>query len=296
MELEEEEEPKNPVVNPNEVTYKPAQKTAHCNQRQAEMIADIIKKGKRHFGSAAASLTHLQDPDRKGELPEGWKPEVLDVAIKGEKSTSEFIEKWMADKPAAVLVDSLHIPGAGREEVNEDTGLLEGGDTDHILIIGDYLIVIDSKAWKKKSRYTVQDSHTVLRNGKEFPGGNVKIDDALHMWFDYIDDDDLEIFGAIFIDNDDEQDPKTKEWSTSVFRNRNWWQNYWFLVEQSRMKSWLDERYREIAGYDEDSGEYEDLDSIKVINPNLIAQVASTCQRPYSWSDAKGIDMKSLIG
>ena len=106
MELEEEEEPKNPVVDPNEVTYKPAQKTAHASQRQAEMIADIIKKGKRHFGSAAASLTHLQDPDRKGELPEGWKPEVLDVAIKGEKSTSEFIEKWMADKPAAVLVDS----------------------------------------------------------------------------------------------------------------------------------------------------------------------------------------------
>lgn len=294
--MDEEKEPDNPIVTPDEITYEPVRKTKNTSLKQTQMIEDIIRKGKRHFGSSAASLSHMQDPDRKGELPEGWKPEVVDVAIKGEKDTTEFIMKWMKDKPAAVLLDSLHIPGAGKETIDEETGLIEGGDTDHILVIGDYLIVIDSKAWKKKSRYTVQDSHTVLRNGKEFPGGNVKIDDSLHMWLDYIDGDDFEIFGAIFIDNDDEQDPKTKEWSTSVFRNRNWWQNYWFLVEQSRMKSWLDERYREIAGYDEDSGEYDDLDAIKRINPNLIAQIAVTCQRPYSWSDAKGIDMNALLG
>lgn len=294
--MDEEKEPDNPIVTPDEITYEPVRKTKNASLKQTQMIEDIIRKGKRHFGSSAASLSHMQDPDRKGELPEGWKPEVVDVAIKGEKDTTEFITKWMKDKPAAVLLDSLHIPGAGKETIDEETGLIEGGDTDHILVIGDYLIVIDSKAWKKKSRYTVQDSHTVLRNGKEFPGGNVKIDDSLHMWLDYIDGDDFEIFGAIFIDNDDEQDPKTKEWSTSVFRNRNWWQNYWFLVEQSRMKSWLDERYREIAGYDEDSGEYDDLDAIKRINPNLIAQIAVTCQRPYSWSDAKGIDMNALLG
>lgn len=291
--VEEQNKPM-PVVSKQELVFKTPHDTRNSTARQARMIQDIMRKGKRHFGVSAASLTHMQDPARKGELPEGWDPKVLDVAIKGERDTTKFLKNWMADKPAVVLIDSMHIPGAGKEEIDEETGLMEGGDTDHILIIGEKVIVIDTKAWKKKAEYTVHDNHTVLRNKKEFPGGNVKIDDALHMWFDFLDDDDVDMFGAIFIDNGDEEDPKTHEWSTRVFRNANWYQNFWFLVEQSRMGAWLDEQYREIAGWDDDTGTYRDMASIRTVNPNLIAQVVGTCMKPYTWAEANGINLQAL--
>lgn len=291
----DEDSIKNPVIDKSDIVFKPVHKTKNVSLRQTKKIDGIMKKGMRHFGSPGATLTYMKDPDRKDALPEGWKPEVLDIALKGEQDTTKFILNWMKDKPGVVLIDSMHIPGAGKETVDEETGLIEGGDTDHILVIGNNVIVIDSKAWKKKARYTVEDNHTVLRNGKQFPGGNVKINDAIYMWFDYIDCDDCTLFGAIFIDNGDEPDPKTKEWSTSVFRDNKWWKNLWFLVEKSRMGSWLDERYRKIAGYDANTGEYTNLEAVKTIDPNIIAQIVHTCTEPYSWAKAKGIDLSALL-
>ena len=275
------------------IRIKPFRHCAHVNDKQGEIVRKALIAGKRHFGVSAASLTWMKSPQMKGKLPEGWKPEVLDVAVEAENRTTRRLLEWMKDKPAAVLIDSIHIPGHGEETVDEETGLVEGGDTDHILIIGSHVYIIDTKNWKKKGRYTVSDDGSVLRNGKSFPGGHVHSDAATKMWYDYLDSDDAEVVGVVFIDNEDEPDPKTKEWSTSIFRNTNWWKHYWFLLEESRWKQWFDQKYAEQAAYDQNTGKMESPEEIAFIDPSLIAQIAVTCVKPYNRRDGL-INMKAF--
>jgi len=269
------------TVSPSDVTIRPAKATNNNNLKQAQIIEKALREGKRHFGVSAASLSWMNGPDMKKNLPEDWDPKVLTTALDAERDTTAKILKWMKDKPGVVLLDSLHIPGHGEEKIDEETGLLEGGDTDHILVIGSHIIIIDTKCWKKKARYSVKDDHTVIRNGKEFPGGHVRINAAIHMWFDYVDSDEAEMTGAIMIENGDEKDKKTGEWSTSVFRGGSWWANLWFLLEPARTMQWLDERYAEWAGWDDSSNEAEDIDAVSFIDPSLITQLAVTCVRPF---------------
>jgi hypothetical protein len=290
---EKQEFPPVPAIDWRKVTIKPFRSCQHVNDRQGEIVREALVHGKRHFGAAAGSLTWMKSPQMKGKLPEGWRSEVVDVAMGAEKRTTRNLLEWMKNKPAAVLIDSVHIPGVGKEEVNEETGLIEGGDTDHILIIGSHVYVIDTKNWKKKAQYTVGDDGSVLRNGKPFPGGKVHINAATKMWYDYLDSDDAEVVGAIYIDNEDEPDPKTKEWTTSVFRNKNWWRNYWFLLEERRWRDWIDEKYAEQAGYDKTTGKADDPESVSFIDPSLIAQVAVTCVKPYDRRDGL-INMKAF--
>ena len=271
-----------PIVGRDDVRVLPYLECRHVTTRQGRIVEKSLREGKRHFGVSAASLTWMRSPRMRGSLPEGWKPEVVDVAIDAENRTTRTLLDWARDKPAVVVIDSMHIPGVGKEEVDPDTGLIEGGDTDHILVIGSNVYVIDTKCWKKRARYTVGDNGQILRNGKDFPGGNVRINNAVRMWFDYIDSDDAELLGAIDIDNGDEEDPKTHEWSTSVFRNANWWKYYWFLLEPKRFISWLDEKYADQCGWDKSKGRANNISRVTTINPSIIAQIAVTCIKPYN--------------
>lgn len=295
--VEDKEEEKGPQfsVRPQDVEIRNVKASRNTNLKQAEIIETALKEGKRHFGVSAASLTWMNGPRMKKNLPEDWDPKVLETALEGERRTTDFLLDWMKDKPACVLVDSVHIPGHGEEKIDEDTGLLEGGDTDHVLLIGSHVVIIDTKAWKKKARYNVKDDHTVLRNGKEFPGGHVRINAAIHMWFDYVDDDEAEMTGAIFIDNGDEKNKKTGEWTTSVFRNGPWWSNLWFLIEPSRMKEWLDERYEEWAGWDDESKTAENIEEVSFINTSMVTQIAVTCVKPFDPFDKFISNMKRAM-
>ena len=286
--------PATPAQDWRKITIKPFRQCNHVSPKQGEIVHKALVNGKRHFGVAGASLTWMNSPQMKGKIPEGWKPEVLDEAAAAEAHTTEMLMDWMKDKPAAVLIDSMHIPGVGEESViDEETGLVEGGDTDHILIIGSHVYVIDTKNWKKKAKYTVGDDGSVLRNGKSFPGGRVHSDAATKMWYDYLDSDDAEVVGAICIDNGDEPDPKTGEWATSVFRNAYWWKHYWFLIEPSRWVQWLDEKYSAQAGYDQSTGKSSSPEEIAFIDPALIAQIAVACVKPYNRRDGL-INMKAF--
>lgn len=234
-------------------------------QNQGRIIEKALRSGKRHFGSAGASLTWMNSPRMKKNLPEGWKPEVLDGALKAERDTSEKLLRWISDKPDAVLIDSMHIRGAGKEIVNEETGIIEEGDTDHILIIGNYILVIDTKNWKSKARYEVDEQGHIIRNKKSFPGGNVHMERALRMWLNYIDEPNSEISGAIYINNGDPDE-------TRVFRSREWYKHYYSLLEESRALDWLNDKYEnEIKP--KNNGH---------INTNLVAQIAVCCVKPYN--------------
>lgn len=240
---------------------------ASINERQAHIIQSTLEQGKRHYGMPAATLTHLKDPKMKGKLPEGWKPEVLETAIKAEQRTSDQLQHWMEEHPQAVLIDSLHIPGKEDDKneadvVDPDTGLVDEGDTDHILILGSNVWLIDTKAWKGKATYKVTPEGEVTRNNRSFPGGKVHMNQAGHMWLDYFTDPETEVLGFIYINN---EDPDTK-----VFRDRSWYKPFWSLCENGRFFEWLDKQYSKMeAG----TGDY--------INGTIVAEAVICATAPY---------------
>lgn len=247
------------------LTIRPFNKATGVSDGPGHTVQKALEEGRRHFGVAAASLTWMHSPELKNNLPEGWKPEVLDLALKAEQDTSKTLLDWMKDKPNVVLMDSLHIRGAGKEVVDPETGLVEAGDTDHIMVIGDYILIIDTKRWKEKARYTVGKDGGVERNGKPFPGGNVHIEKAVHMWFNYVDCQTAEATGLVYINNGDEE-------TTNVFRNDQWWKHYWFLLEPKRFKKWMDDKYAELVEKGKD----------KFIDSELVSQIAVCCVKPYN--------------
>lgn len=286
---EEDDKPKIPVIDPSEVkvTAFHADMIDNIPARNGRLVQKTLEQGRRHFGRPGASLTQLDDPKWQGKLPEGWKRDVLDKALEGEETTSAMILDWMKDKPGIVLIDSVHIRGAGKEEVDPDTGLIEAGDTDHIIVMGSHLLIIDSKRWRggkgdKIVNYIQADDGSVQRFGKAFPGGNVHISAAIHMWFDYLEDAGAgkTILGMIHIVND----------NVKVIRYRNWYsvrdKQYWLLVEKSRFIEELDAWYTGIRVSPEER---------KTISSDIVAQIAVCCCKPYDRM-AEIINTKPLEG
>lgn len=235
----------------------PAVNATGVKPQVAIKIAEMLKKGRRYFGSSGASLSHqAYNPDYANK---GVNPTLAKIGLEGERDTTTIIQRWMKDKPGAVLIDSVHVRGSGKEEVNEETGMIEGGDTDHILVIGSEVILIDTKRWKSKRNYSVGDSGEALRTNKSFPGGNLHMQQAIHLWLDYL-HEDASITGIVCINAEE----------TIVFRNRNWYTKPYRLVEIGRFIELLDEKWKMISDYDKTH-----------INSTLVAQVAVGCVKPY---------------
>ena len=232
-------------------------------------IAEMLSQGRRYFGSSGASLTHQAfNPDY---VNKGIKPELAKIGMEGERDTTTILKRWMKDKPGVVLVDSAHIRGWGQEEVDEETGMIEGGDTDHLLIIGSEVILIDTKRWKSKRNYSVGDNGEALRSGKAFPGGNLHMRQAIHLWLDYL-HEDASITGIVCINAEE----------TVVFRNRNWYTKPYRLVEIDRFIELLDEKWKMIDDYDKTH-----------INSTLVSQVVVCAVKPYD-AYQRVFDMTSI--
>lgn len=227
------------------------------NPQVALKLAEMLKQGVRYFGSSGASLT--QQAFNPIYTNRGIDPTLAKIGLQGERDTTTLLKQWMKDKPNVVLCDSIHIRGWGKEEVNEETGMIEGGDTDHVMLIGDEVILIDSKRWKSKRNYTVGDNGEALRANKPFPGGNLHMQRAIRMWLNYL-DEDAAITGIVCINADE----------VTVFRNRNWYTHSYRLVEKDRFIELLDEKWKLI----------DDVDK-QHINSTLVAQVALNAVKPY---------------
>lgn len=226
-------------------------------------IEKMLKQGRRYFGSSGASLTHQAFNPAYSD--KGINSTLAKIGLEGERDTTLFLKEWMKDKPNVVLIDSVHILGWGKEEVDEETGIIEGGDTDHILVIGKEVILIDTKRWKGKKNYTVSDTGSVLRTNKEFPGGKVQIVKAAMMWLDFLEDDELDseevsLIPIVCINAED----------VVVFRNRNWFQQNYRLVEKARLAEFLDQKYEKISEKNKNS-----------INTTIVSQIALNCVEPF---------------
>lgn len=145
----------NPQSSDFELTVKPD----YLYKNQTEVLQALAKS---HFmGVPAASLTWGIDGNRtKASLTPG---------IEGEKQTARLLKRIIKKYPSVYAFNSLSWPDSN-------------GDTDHILVYEDLVIIIDSKRWKSKRKYSVTAKGVVKRGTVGFPEGRVKLPYAVHAW------------------------------------------------------------------------------------------------------------------
>lgn len=254
-------------------------------EKKFEAVYNMLNKGRRNFGRPGANLTLLDDPEVKAKLPKGWKCDTLEDEKKAKEHAMQSLLAWMASKPAAVLVNGLRVNGV-EPQVGEDSGLMDIGFNDHVLIIGSHVLIVNSHGWKggkdeeHPTKYMQDDAGVIVRGSKPFPGSNQHIATDLQNWFDYLQSDKnnpLNLLGMVFIDTE----------FTFVAKYKAWWdvmmQQYWCLIEQDKLESQLDKWYDQITDEEKET-----------ISTDLVTQVVVKMCKPYD-RRAHVINMKPLI-
>lgn len=173
-----------------------------------ETIKGLVKSGRQVFGSPAASLTWGIDGSEDGDVSAG---------VEGEKMTAKLLLPWLPSQPSAMLVHSVRWPGSN-------------GDSDHMLIIGNNVILIDSKRWKSKRKYSVSPNGSIKRGTVDFPEGKVKMIPALQAWRNIL-PKGTKISGIICIAQDEVFVPYDANWYKAPYR----------LVTGEQLTTFLDE-------------------------------------------------------
>ena len=247
-------------------------KTVLCNETQVELTEKMLENERRYFGSSGASLTHqVSNPIYKEK---GIDSALAKVGLDGEHKTSRLLLDWMKDKPNVVLIDSIHLKSYGEEEFNEETGTMDGGDTDHCLVIGRFVLIIDSKNWKGKKRYEISDKGEVTRSKKPFPGGKINTVPASKLWADALSPFGVTISSIVNITSD----------KVMVTRDRNWWKQPYRLVTLEVLEEFLNDVWGKLP-----------QDTKEDINVNLIASIASNAIRPYDVYKEKLGEVSGLL-
>ena len=231
-----------------------------ANMKQIELISHMLEKGRRTFGSSGASLTHqISDPKYKDA---GIDARLAKVGLEGEHKTTHVIKDWMKDKPNVVMINSVHVKGYGKEKIDEETGVLEGGDTDCILVIGNHVILIDSKNWKSKRKYSVTEKGEIKRGTRMFPGSKVNTVKASYLWLNYLKVYEPSIISIICITSE----------KTFVVRDKNWWKQTFKLITLEDLTGFLDIIWKRISD-----------DNKTTINANLVASIVIHAIKPYDF-------------
>lgn len=260
------------IIKPEDISISPPLSGVEgVKDEVIKKVHQMLKKGRRYFGSSGAAMTHQHANPEYAD--KGVKPEKAKEYLEGERDTTAFLKKWIADKPGSVLIDSAYIPDWDEEDAaaDEETGIIDDGNTDHILLLGSEILLIDTRRWKKKKNYSVGDDGEALMTNKPFAGGEVTMKKSIHMWLEYLDEDAF-VTGIVVINQEE----------VSVTRNRNWYTQNYRLVELDRFEELLNEKWKLVDDYDK-----------KHINSTLVSQVVVKCVKPFD-SYSKVFDMKTL--
>lgn len=240
----------------------PAPEVNGVNHGVSLKIADMLRQGRRYFGSSGASLSHhANNPDYDSE----FKRKLTSSGLEGERNTTKRLREWMKDKPNAVLIDSVHIKGMGTESIDPESGTIDGGDTDHILLIGSLVILIDSKRWKSRKVYSVSDKGKVLRQVKKdsrastFGGSHVNANAAKYLWKKYL-HKSARISSIICVNAEKVFVKKDANWKKQSFR----------LLSIEDLIGHLDYIYKKT-----------DKKDTEHINSTLVSQIAVCCIKPF---------------
>jgi hypothetical protein len=171
-------------------------------------IKQLLKSGQKIFGTPAASLTWGIDGNRmKASIQPG---------IEGEKHTAKILEEYAQKTPGVFIFHSLSWPESN-------------GDTDHILVYKDLIVVIDSKRWKAQRKYSLTEKGAIKRGTVAFPQGRVKIGYALKAWRKKI-PKEVKVYGIVCI----------AQQKVFVSRDKNWYKSSYRLVESEKLMEQLD--------------------------------------------------------
>lgn len=246
-----------PIDQDKVIVREPRGNITGVNQKAAEMIENHLKRGRRYFGSSGALLTQeLSSPEYKDN---DINRESAKELLKKVRSTTDKLLEWMKDKPNVVLVDSVHNYGWDNYELDEETGMISGGYTDHVLIFGSEVVVLDTKDFGKKKKFVVDPDGDILRTNKTFPGGDTKMNKMIKHWLNYL-EAGAALTGIIYISGEE----------NSVFRNRNWYMQPFRVVEDERFIDLLNEKWKSV----------QDVDRHE-LDPTLISQVVVESIKPY---------------
>lgn len=250
--VEEYIDPKSIVVDP------PENDIEGVRQPVAKKIEEMLRKGRRHFGSSGAFFTHQASSPEFAEREEINKTLAKEY-LEGERDTTKVIKQWMKNKPSAVLIDAVSVPDWEDDEVNTEAGIIDGGATSHALVIGTEVILIDTRRWKKKKNYSLADDGSALMTNKSFDVSDVKMRESIMMWLEYL-DEEASLTGFVCVNTEE----------ASVTRNRNWYTQNYRLVEIDRFIELLDEKWKTIEDYDRTH-----------INSTLVSQIVIRAIKPF---------------
>lgn len=173
-----------------------------------EELKQLLTSGKKSFGVPAASLSWGIDGNRmKASLQPG---------IEGERMTARILDEYAATHKGVYVFHSLSWPESN-------------GDTDHILVYRDLVVVIDAKRWKSQRKYSVTDKGSIKRGTVAFAQGRVKIRYALNAWRKKI-PKDVKVTGIVSI----------AQQKVFVTRDKNWYKASFRLVEAEKLADQLD--------------------------------------------------------
>lgn len=175
-----------------------------------EEVKKLLVEGKKVLGTPAASLTWGIDGNRM--IP------ALEAGKEGEQQTAALLNKLAEEYKPLFAFHSLSWPESS-------------GDTDHVLIYGDLIIVIDSKRWKASRKYSVTAGGQVLRGTVPFPSGKVRIGSALKVWRKKF--PGYKVQGIVTIAQE----------KIFVSRDKNWYKAPFRLVEYEKLEDFLRETF-----------------------------------------------------
>lgn len=183
-------------------------------------VKELVKKGRRSFGVPGASLSWGFDEAASSDLTAG---------MEGEKQISKILDEFVnsEDYPHALVFHSVRWPGSE-------------GDTDHMLLIGDQVMLIDAKRWKSKRKYSVTSNGNIMRGTVAFPEGNVKMLPAMATWKKVL---GARVHGTVAIAQEEIFVPYDANWQKAPYK----------LVTAEKLLEFLDRYYkRDIAKKNQD--------------------------------------------
>lgn len=171
-------------------------------------VKEELREGKKIFGTAAASLSWGIDGNRM--IP------ALTAGKEGENQTANTLRDLVEKTKGMYLFHSLSWPESN-------------GDTDHILVYGNTILIIDSKRWKGARKYSVTAGGEIKRGTVAFPEGKVKIRYALNGWRKMF--PNHKVLGIVTIAQE----------KVFVVRDQNWYKAPFRLVENEKLIEFLEE-------------------------------------------------------
>jgi hypothetical protein len=174
-----------------------------------EEVFRFLRTGARIIGEPGASLTWGIDGNRALES--------LTYGLEGEKQTGDILEEFINTHPGAFVFHSLSWPESN-------------GDTDHILVYKNLVVVIDSKRWKGQRKYSVNAKGAIFRGTVPFEEGRVHIGSALKVWRRKL-PENVKVVGVVAIAQE----------KIFVVRDRNWHTAPYRLVEAEKLAEYLEQ-------------------------------------------------------